>query len=82
MSVTSRRLLQRRPSCAFSWWKTNSNAPDRTSSVSGARPSRRIAPRPVDALISRPREHLNDERTGAPTVPVRGAGYMLAKPAS
>ncbi len=37
---------------------------------------------PVDALISRPREHLNDERTAAPTVPAAGAGYMLAKPAS
>jgi DNA-binding response OmpR family regulator len=37
---------------------------------------------PVDALISRPREHLNDEWAGAPTVPVRGVGYMLAKSAS
>ncbi len=37
---------------------------------------------PVDALISRPCEHLNDERTTAPTVSVRGAGYMLGKPAS
>jgi DNA-binding response OmpR family regulator len=37
---------------------------------------------PVDALISRPRQHLNDERAGAPTVPVRGVSYMLAKSAS
>ena len=37
---------------------------------------------PVDALISRPREHLDDERTGSPSVPVRGVSYMLAKSAS
>jgi DNA-binding response OmpR family regulator len=37
---------------------------------------------PVDALISHPRAHLNDEWVGAPTVPVCGAGYMLAKLAS
>ncbi len=37
---------------------------------------------PVDALISRPREHLNDERAGVSTVPVRGVGHMLAKSAS
>jgi hypothetical protein len=29
--------------------------------------------------LRRSREHLNDEWTGAPTVPVRGVGYMLAK---
>jgi DNA-binding response OmpR family regulator len=33
-------------------------------------------------LISRPREHLNDERAGVPIGPVRGVGYMLATSAS
>ena len=37
--------------------------------------------RPLVERLRRPREFLNDERTGAPTVPVRGAGYTLAKPA-
>ena len=53
MSVPpSRRLLERRPSCAFSWWKTNSNAPDRSSSVSGA--SARTFERRADRRADRP----------------------------
>ncbi len=37
---------------------------------------------PLVERLRRSREYLNDEWTGAPTVPVRGAGYMLAKSAS
>jgi DNA-binding response OmpR family regulator len=43
---------------------------DRAATPIGARPR-----------ISRPREHLNDERAGVPIVPVRGVGYTLAKSA-
>ena len=34
---------------------------------------------PLVERLRRPREYLNDEWAGAPTVPVRGVGYMLAK---
>jgi len=37
---------------------------------------------PLVERLWRPREYLNDELVGAPTVPVRGVGYTLAKATS
>lgn len=37
---------------------------------------------PVDALMFRPREFLNQERSGAPTLSLRGVGNMPARSAS